>query len=706
MYSKKNFSEAQNKTFNQNIKPTEFFEYIQQKNKDKIREYFQNPDYKIWQLKDENGYTILHKSVFNNDIEMTELIITEAKRRLGMGKGDSLSKFINDKTNEGLTAVHYAANKGNIRILKKLIENGADIDASTNIGKNVMHLAAEGNQPSMLIYLITEKQQSSQSADENGSTPLHWACYSGAEEAVDFLLNLNVNIDQQDKEKWTPLHLAANEGREKIVLKLLQKNANRNLENNKGELPIDLAKKKNYRKIAKLLGEEDFNPLCSIQTPTYYIQPKDIYKKFIILMIVIPEVIIYLFILPYLEGYFQTLINIPAFALSLVFYFIFIGKDPGYRKNTEMEKQAKGKYPLILKINENLDNDVRNFCPKCYIQKSVGIKHCFICDKCVVDFSHHCFWFNKCIAKNNRFLYILFILFSLIYVNHTLYISLELFWDDINLPYDSKPLHIYLFQKTKGFRILGAAAVGVFSLIVGLPLWFLFLIEMFKSCKNLGKKRSTERKFQEMMLNSNDKKSLELIAPTMVELQEEKNVNLIEKEEVDEKDLLLVDNEYNNNVGAINDVEPDKGKINVINYLEDEDNKEEGDNDKDEEDNKNEEEEEENEENKEEEDENEKEEEKKEEEKEEEKKEDKKEENKEEEKKEEENEENKEEENNEEEKEEEKEENKEEDAVNKIEDKEEEDVVNKIEDNEEEENEEQKQDDNGENDEENEDDEE
>ena len=88
-----------------------------------------------------------------------------------------------------------------------------------------MHMAAEGNQPSMLIYLLTEEHLSAQSVDENGSTPLHWACYFGAEEAVDFLLNLKVDINEQDKEKLTPLHLATNEGRENIVLKLLQKNA-------------------------------------------------------------------------------------------------------------------------------------------------------------------------------------------------------------------------------------------------------------------------------------------------------------------------------------------------------------------------------------------------------------------------------------------------------------------------------------------------
>ena len=318
MFARTSTAEIQTKSINQNLKTSEFFDYIQNKNEEKISEYFQNPDYKVWLLKDENGYTILHKSVFNVDIQITELIIKEAKRRLGMGKGDALTKFINDKTNEGLTALHYAANKGNIQLLKLLIDNGANVDAVTNLGKNLMHMAAEGNQPSMLIYLITEQHLSAQSVDENGSTPLHWACYLGSEEAVNFLLNLNVDINEQDKEKLTPLHLATNEGRENIVLKLLQKNANKNLANNKGELPIDLARKKNHKRIVQLLEDDDFNPLCSLQMPKYYIEPKDIYKKLIVIMLIIPEIVIYLFILPYLEGYYQTFINVPAFILSIL----------------------------------------------------------------------------------------------------------------------------------------------------------------------------------------------------------------------------------------------------------------------------------------------------------------------------------------------------------------------------------------------------
>jgi hypothetical protein len=181
--------------------------------------------------------------------------------------------------------------------------------------------------------------------------------------------------------------------------------------------------------------------------------------------------------------------------------------------------------------------------------------------------SHHCFWINKCIARRNRGLYIAFIVFALIYANHSLFICLELLWDDVNLPYDSKKLHVYIFDKHKGFRVLGAAVAGVFSIIVGLPLWFLMLIEFFKECGLLGKKKNTvESQLQEIILNTNEKKPEKLVNSTMVELQEGKNEFLIDEEDDNEKDPLInVDDHINNNnSGAINDDIQVKESINSI----------------------------------------------------------------------------------------------------------------------------------------------
>ena len=213
------------------------------------------------------------------------------------------------------------------------------------------------------------------------------------------------------------------------------------------------------------------------------------------------------------------------------------------------------------------------------MQKSYNITHCFICDKCVEDFSHHCFWINKCIAKKNRGLYFVFVLFTLIYANHTLYICLELLWDDINLPYETKLLHLYIFNQQKGFRVLGASAAGIFALITGLPLWFLLLIEIFKTCGLFGKKKNTiESQLQEILSSTSSKNPEKIFGESsMVELGE-KTENLIEdndENEDNEKDLLL-NVEDNIKVNEpINESEQDKGKISCINDIEDREEKEE-----------------------------------------------------------------------------------------------------------------------------------
>jgi ankyrin repeat protein len=66
--------------------------------------------------------------------------------------------------------------------------------------------------------------------DSKGSTPLHWACYSGSDSSVNALLAWGSEIDCQDKiYGLTPLHLAVLSGNGKIVKKMLIRGANRNI---------------------------------------------------------------------------------------------------------------------------------------------------------------------------------------------------------------------------------------------------------------------------------------------------------------------------------------------------------------------------------------------------------------------------------------------------------------------------------------------
>lgn len=71
-----------------------------------------------------------------------------------------------------------------IKLSKLLIEEcNADPSICNKYGANVMHVAAQGDQPVSLYYFWSVIKMSCSMEDQRGSTPLHWACYSKAENA-------------------------------------------------------------------------------------------------------------------------------------------------------------------------------------------------------------------------------------------------------------------------------------------------------------------------------------------------------------------------------------------------------------------------------------------------------------------------------------------------------------------------------------------
>ena len=502
-------------SFNLNVEASEFLEAINQNDIEKAKSYINS--LKIWQIKDENGLTPLHYSVFRNNYDLTTIIINEVKKGLGMSS-NKISNFINEKTNEGFTALHYAVNNGNLLIVQLLKQYGAKFEEVTNLGKNAVHIAAEANQVTMLMYLILNEALDIFCLDENGSTPLHWACYSGAFEAVDYLLSLKADINAQDKERITPLFLAVDNKRENIVRILLMNGADKNLPNKKNELPINIARKKNYVRIKNLLKDKEYNPLCTLESPPKYIEPSNIYRKLILFLIIIVELIIFILILPFLEDIYHLFVNLGSFALCLLSFIIFMYKDPGYQKNTKLIKDCGGeKNNGPLKTLLDIGMKLENYCPKCYIEKKKNITHCFICDECVLEMSHHCFWINKCIGKNNKFFYLLFIFFSFIFALESIFICSNLIFDTVTIPYIKSffPSWIY-FDIDRGFRVLGAAIVLVLSFLLSFPLFFLFMIEMFKLCGLLGKKFYEKNKMKEL---------------GKIDIDEDKKINLLEEKE-------------------------------------------------------------------------------------------------------------------------------------------------------------------------------
>ena len=100
---------------------------------------------------------------------------------------------VNKRNDDGETRLYRAARSGNIKEVKRLLNNGANPDVP----------------------------------DAHGLTPLHQAAYWGETEIVDLLIKAGANVNAENKGRgWTPLHSAAVSGgmrSRKDVIDLLRK---------------------------------------------------------------------------------------------------------------------------------------------------------------------------------------------------------------------------------------------------------------------------------------------------------------------------------------------------------------------------------------------------------------------------------------------------------------------------------------------------
>lgn len=82
------------------------------------------------------------------------LLEEHQKLRIQMSdKFNEMSKinWINAKDRDGFTCLHYTVFRGNLKMAKIFEENGADIYQVNKEGLTVMHIAAQGGHPLLLV---------------------------------------------------------------------------------------------------------------------------------------------------------------------------------------------------------------------------------------------------------------------------------------------------------------------------------------------------------------------------------------------------------------------------------------------------------------------------------------------------------------------------------------------------------------------------
>jgi len=135
-----------------------------------------------------------------------------------------------------------AAEDGDLEIIKTLVSSEASVvENRDKDGYTALHRAAYSNHPKIIRYLV-EVGADVEVGTEDGWTPVHCACHWNSYKVVRELINCNANVNAQTNGGQTPLHIASNQqSRECMIILLTCPGIDVSLKNRLGETAQDVA---------------------------------------------------------------------------------------------------------------------------------------------------------------------------------------------------------------------------------------------------------------------------------------------------------------------------------------------------------------------------------------------------------------------------------------------------------------------------------
>ncbi len=154
-----------------------------------------------------------------------------------------LPRDVNDAaTEDGMTALHFAAQNGNTEVVQYLLEHGADIKAQDHVlSRTAVHLAAENGNLECVKFLA-EHGADLLDKDAYGATALHYAAGNNKLDVMKYLISKKLDYTDKDARGWSALHYACHGGSIDVVKYLLAKGLNINERTESGRTPLFFAR--------------------------------------------------------------------------------------------------------------------------------------------------------------------------------------------------------------------------------------------------------------------------------------------------------------------------------------------------------------------------------------------------------------------------------------------------------------------------------
>lgn len=403
----------------------------------------------------------------------------------------------------------FAAFRGNLDIMKKMISMGIGYKDINNAGLNIIHMAAQSDSPKIIVYFKEKYNFDLFQNDYLNNNVLHWTCSSGSKAAFDYLMlyinkeigNQNV-INSVNNQGQTALHITIlTSGSISTIKKLIKKGIDINIKDNNGVTANDLVKNiKRYENIEKvILDYTDKNCIGLNHHINDSLNKYFKYVIFVFLTIFILSSINFLFI-PYLQ-YIKFIssfdINLFYFS-SIIFIILFLymtisnpGIIPKNNNETWIDIIEKGK-------------KIEKMCPYCKVDLDKFSKHCFLCHNCIEVYDHHCHWINNCVGKENKPYFVAFVFSLLINLIIDCYITIQIF---IFMPTEN--VGNYLLENLY-FRFIYGGIVFIISLFFIFPVSYLIYMQ-YKNKDSHKEVQTYLKEVKELENDFEDSKSEKLL---------------------------------------------------------------------------------------------------------------------------------------------------------------------------------------------------
>ena len=126
---------------------------------------------------------------------------------------------VNAAQGDGMTALHWAADRGNLEMARMLVYAGASLAAVTRMAEYTpLHLASRAGHGPVVRALLESGSDPAALTASGGATPLHLAAVAGDPEAVAALIEHGAKVDaREDRAGQTPLIFAAAQNRVEAI---------------------------------------------------------------------------------------------------------------------------------------------------------------------------------------------------------------------------------------------------------------------------------------------------------------------------------------------------------------------------------------------------------------------------------------------------------------------------------------------------------